>query len=426
MDTIFALASARGRAGVSVLRISGPRAKEAAQALCGDLPASHEARVRNLFDGSGEHLDQALVIVFEDGKSFTGEDVVELHVHGSRAIVASLLHELGQIEGLRLAEPGEFTRRAMENGRLGLTQVEGLADLIEAETEAQRKQAMRVFSGALGKKAEQWRSALIRAAALLAAVIDFSDEDVPENVKDDVLEILCTLRREMLHELEGSRAAEMIRDGFEVAILGRPNVGKSTLLNSIAGREAAITSEIAGTTRDIIEVRMDLRGLPVLLMDTAGLRETSDAVEAIGVARTRERAKSANLRVFILDSPRETPELFEDGDILIVGKDDFGKHGGISGKTGFGVDELINQITARLEEQASGAGLIIRQRHVRAMKEAANALKLAEGALADEHDLLEIAAEHLRECVLAMDVMIGNVGVEDLLDEIFSTFCLGK
>lgn len=426
MDTIFALASARGRAGVSVLRVSGPRAKDAGRALCGDLPASHQVRVRNLFNGAGELLDQALVVVFEDGRSFTGEDVVELHVHGSRAVVASVLHELGQIEGLRLAEPGEFTRRAMENDRLGLTQVEGLADLIEAETEAQRKQALRVFSGALGEKAERWRAGLVRAAALLAAVIDFSDDDVPEEVTEDVLDILRPVRREMLQELEGSRAAEMIRDGFEVAILGKPNIGKSTLLNSIAGREAAITSAIAGTTRDIIEVRMDLRGLPVLLLDTAGLRETSDIVEALGVERTRERARSANLRVFMLEDLEKTPELFEDGDILIVGKDDFGKFGGVSGKTGFGVDELIDQIATRLEDQASGAGLVIRQRHVQAMNGAADALKLAEEALSDEHDMLEIPAEHLRECILAMDVMIGNVGVEDLLDEIFSTFCLGK
>lgn len=425
MDTIFALASARGRAGVAVVRVSGSRAFAAGRELCGTIPQPGHTGLRIVRDGE-EVLDRALVLSFKAGHSFTGEDVVELQLHGSRAVVASVLNALGRIDGLRLAEPGEFTRRALENGQLDLTQVEGLADLIEAETEAQRRQALRVFSGELGKRTTAWRAKLMRAAALLAAVIDFSDEELPEDVSDEALELLREVREDLQREINGARAAETIRDGFEVAIVGSPNVGKSTLLNALAGREAAITSEIAGTTRDVIEIRMNLNGLPVTLLDTAGLRDSDDVVESIGIDRAIQRATEADLRVFLRFSGEAVPELHQEGDIVLAGKDDNGVLAGVSGKTGAGVKALEERIARELEGRASGAGLAIRERHRAAMERAVQALTAAERSIEDEHELLELVAEEVRSAVLALDTLIGRVNVEDLLGEIFASFCLGK
>ncbi|RME15226.1 MAG: tRNA uridine-5-carboxymethylaminomethyl(34) synthesis GTPase MnmE, partial [Alphaproteobacteria bacterium] len=301
-DTIFALASARGKAGVAVIRVSGPRAFESCREICRSVPEHRGLRVLHAADGGP--IDKALVLTFTKGRSFTGEETVEYHVHGAVAVIDALLRRLGGQKGLRMAEPGEFTRRALENGRLGLDEVEGLADLIEAETEAQRRQALRVFSGALGELAESWRRALIRAEALVEATIDFADEEVPTDVSGEVLELLDEVEAGLSREIEGVSIAERIRDGFEVAIVGPPNAGKSTLLNALAGREAAITSEIAGTTRDVIEVRMDVGGLPVTFLDTAGLRESGDSVERIGIERAIDRANAADLRVFLLgDGP---------------------------------------------------------------------------------------------------------------------------
>jgi tRNA modification GTPase len=282
MDTIYALASARGKAGVAVVRLSGPEAHDAARALCGPLPEPRRTALRVL-RWQGRDLDHALVICFEKCASFTGEASVEFHLHGSQAVVAEVLRVLAEQPGLRLAQAGEFTRRALENGCLDLAQVEGLADLIDAETEAQRVQALRVLSGAIGQKVEAWRRDIIRAAALMEATIDFADEDVPVDVTPEVRGLLDGLLDSIGKEVAGASVAERIREGFEVAIIGAPNAGKSTLLNALAGREAAITSEIAGTTRDVIEVKMDLAGLAVTVLDTAGLRETSDQVEALGV-----------------------------------------------------------------------------------------------------------------------------------------------
>ncbi|KZY41773.1 tRNA uridine(34) 5-carboxymethylaminomethyl synthesis GTPase MnmE, partial [Roseovarius sp. HI0049] len=323
----------------------------------------------------GGRLDEAVVLTFEEGHSFTGELSAEFQVHGSTAITAALLDELGHIPGLRSAEPGEFTRRAMENGRLDLAQVEGLADLIDAETEAQRRQAMRVLSGDLGKKAEGWRSKLIRAAALLEATIDFADEDVPVDVAPEVMELVADVTSELQTEIAGVGIAERIRTGFEVAIVGAPNVGKSTLLNVLAGREAAITSEHAGTTRDVIEVRMDLAGLPVTLLDTAGLRETDDAIESIGIDRARERSAMADLRVFLVE-PGNSPEIEPaEEDIVLVTKTDLNHCvGGISAKTGEGVGELVERISSTLSNRARVSGIATRFRHRDAMERGVGAL----------------------------------------------------
>ncbi|HAR50548.1 tRNA uridine-5-carboxymethylaminomethyl(34) synthesis GTPase MnmE [Roseovarius nubinhibens] len=427
MDTIFALSSAPGKAGVSVVRVSGPAAFEACHVLAGDVPARRVGSVRLLRQGD-EVLDEALILTFDAGHSFTGEETVEFQVHGSVAIIGALLARLGEMPGLRQAEPGEFTRRALENERLDLAQIEGLADLLESETEAQRRQAMKMFSGALGQKAEGWRGKLIRAMALLEVTIDFADEEVPEDVYPEVIAVLDGVMAELRVEITGVAAAERIRTGFEVAIVGAPNVGKSTLLNGLAGRDAAITSDVAGTTRDVIEVRMDVAGLPVTFLDTAGLRETEDVVESVGIARAKERATQADLRVFLLEDPSQGAELAEEGDILLQAKADVagGSFPGVSGKTGAGIAELIAAISERLSSRVAHAGVATHLRHKRALQEGCDALEQARDLMLQNVEMSEIVAEEIRRAVYALDSLVGRVDVEAILDEVFSSFCLGK
>ena len=425
MNTIFSLASAQGRAGVSVIRLSGPDAKEVVGKFVSNLPKNRVAGLRVLIDDTGEPLDHALVLCFDCPRSFTGDDVVELHLHGSIAVVQSVLRVLGDSGLARLAEPGEFTRRALENGRMDLAQVEGLADLIESETEAQRKQALRVVTGHLGALVEKWRSSLIRAAALIEATIDFVDEDVPVDVTPEVRELLRGVKSDLLKEIAGSKIAERIRVGFEVAIVGAPNAGKSTLLNAMAGREAAITSDIAGTTRDVSEVRMDLKGLPVTILDTAGLRDGQDAVEVIGIKRALERAGDADLRVFLAGDNEVLPLIQQPDDIRVTPKADL-TGAGVSGVTGQGVSELLDEIQQILEQRSSQAGLATHERHRIAMQSTLTALDvvLPLVGLGPEH--YDIAAEELRTAIRSLEALVGRIDVENLLDEIFSSFCLGK
>ena len=426
MDTIFALATAQGRAGVAVVRISGPMAVSSAALLCRDVPKMRG--LRRLYDAEGEMLDEALVLRFDAGKSFTGEAVVELQLHGSPAVVSAILRVLGNHPELRQAEAGEFTRRALENGCLDLAEVEGLADLIDAETEGQRKQAVRVFSGALGALADGWRTRLIRAAALLEATIDFADEDVPVDVTPEVRDLLRGVALEMQREADGVRAAERVRDGFEVAIIGAPNVGKSTLLNKLAGRDVAITSEIAGTTRDVIEVRMDLGGLPVTLLDTAGLRETDDTVEWLGVARAKERAARADLRIHLVLNVDEGSLNTGPDDLIVQGKADIAQGGGlaVSGKTGAGIDALISEVSERLSQKVGNIGIAMRERHRTAMMRAIGYMDDAQRAMDDEMAMTDLIAEDLRSAIRAVDSIVGRVDVEQVLDEVFSSFCIGK
>ena len=428
MDTIFALASAQGKAGVSVIRISGPLALDAANQIC-DRPLPANGRgLRCLLDLDGGHLDEALVLSFAAPASFTGENIVEFQVHGSTAVVSAVLDRLTKTPDLRLAEPGEFTRRALENGKLDLAQVEALADLIDAETEAQRKQAQVVLSGGLGQLAERWRVDLIRAASLIEVTIDFADEDVPVDVTPEVTTLLNSVAQDLEAETKGVKIAERIRDGFEVAIIGAPNVGKSTLLNMLAGREAAITSEYAGTTRDVIEVRMDLAGLPVTLLDTAGLRDTDDHIEGIGIELARKRAEQADLRVFLVE-PDEAIDLeMRPGDIRLRPKADMREisDGSISGKTGQGVDRLVTHISDTLKDRSTQVGVATRARHRDMMLAALNSLSEAQLVLQRGAEFYEIAAEDIRSAVRSLEMLVGRVGVENLLDEIFSSFCLGK
>lgn len=427
MDTIFALASAPGRAGVAVIRLSGPRAHSVAAALAGKLPPRGMA-VRPLHDTLGDHLDDAVILTFSGPASFTGEDVVEFQVHGSIAGVAAIQRVLAAMDGVRSAEPGEFTRRALENGRLDLAQVEGLADLIDAETEVQRKQAQALLAGELGGLAERWRHDLIRAASLIEAVIDFADEDVPTDVTPEVRALLSRVETDLRTQIAGVAMAERICSGFEVAIVGAPNVGKSTLLNALAGRKAAITSEIAGTTRDVIEVRMDLAGLPVTLLDTAGIRETSDRVESLGVALARDRAAAADLRVILCDDD-ETPQIpVREGDIRVRPKADrlLDKAGAVSGLTGEGVDALVARIGQVLASRSLGAGIATRDRHRAAMVRALDGLVSAQAVLEIGPDRYDMAAEEMRTAIRALEALVGRIDVETLLDEIFASFCLGK
>lgn len=432
MDTIYALASARGKAGVSVIRISGPQA-HFALGLMAAVPKARQASLRRLY-WQNVLLDEALVLVFDEGASFTGEASVELQLHGGQAVVAAVLSALSGMTGLRPAEAGEFTRRALENGCLDLTQVEGLADLIDAETEAQRVQSLRVLSGAIGQKVDGWRRDMIRAAALLEATIDFADEDLSVDVMPEVQLLLAGVLEQLKVEAEGVKIAERIREGFEVAIVGRPNAGKSTLLNAFAGRKAAITSEVAGTTRDVIEVRMDVDGLAVTFLDTAGLRDTEDAVEALGVDLAIQRAEAADIRIFLMDGLEEIPCVTAQGDDLIVlGKADtvradvraqFVNH--VSGLTGQGVSSLLKMVSEILTSRAAGLGTMTRERHRRAIEHAIAALEVAMMELRGHSMVVEVAAEEVRSASRALEMLLGKIDVETVLGEIFASFCIGK
>ncbi|MDC0116150.1 tRNA uridine-5-carboxymethylaminomethyl(34) synthesis GTPase MnmE [Octadecabacter sp.] len=428
MDTIFALASAAGKAGVAVVRISGPSALETCAEL-GAVMRDHDRRLVRLLDQNGELIDEAFVISFAEGRSFTGEQVVELQTHGSPAIVSAVLRRLEEL-GLRPADAGEFTRRALDNGKLDLARVEGLADLIDAETDSQRRQAVRVFNGALGELTDRWRQKLLRAAALLEATIDFVDEDVPVDVYPEVRELVSEVRAEVYHEASGVKVRERVRDGFEVAFVGPPNSGKSTLLNRLAGRDAALTSDIAGTTRDVIEVKMDLGGLPVTMLDTAGIRESSDFLEGLGIERGKKRAEMADVRVHLLDTHVNLKPLSEFGfDIYVLAKADLRDDNpilAVSGQNGMGVDELLNQISGYLERQVASAGMATRSRHERALTSAMMALDIVSAGLNATDTPADLLAEDLRLSIRDLDSLIGRVDVESVLGEIFSSFCIGK
>ena len=427
-DTIYALATSQGRAGVAVVRISGPEAFTSLKSLCINFNISpRKSKLCDLYTDEGLHLDRALVIPFKGPQSFTGEDVVELHLHGSIAVIQKTLETLSKLPNLRQALPGEFTRRAFTNEKLDLAEIEGLADLIEAETEAQRVQALQVLSGKLGQRVQEWRSMIIKAMAFIEVTIDFADEEVPTDISKDVLLILTNIIKDLEYESESTKVAERIRSGFEVAIVGKPNVGKSSLLNALSGREAALTSEEAGTTRDIIEVRMDLGGLPVTMMDTAGLRDTDNLIENKGISKAIEKANSADL-VIVLTEDGEIPIEIQNSSVLkFVSKCDDGELAdGVSAFTGYGLDNMISSIKRKLEKRVQNQGLATRYRHREAIDSAVNKIQMAKKFVKDGPSFYDLAAEELRQATYTLDELFGKVDVENVLDEIFSSFCLGK
>jgi tRNA modification GTPase len=405
------------------------------------VPEPRRAGFVRLRDGpGGDVLDEAVTLWFPGPNSETGEDVAELQVHGGRAVIAAVLGALGRIDGLRPAEPGEFTRRAFENGRLDLTAVEGLADLIYAETEAQRRQAYRQLAGTLGKRAETWRGQLIEAQALVEAGIDFSDEaDVPEKLLEPALTTARSLCDEVAAALADENRGERLREGLVVAIAGPPNAGKSSLMNRLAQRDVAIVTPHAGTTRDVIEVHLDLGGYPVMLLDTAGIRETLDPVEIEGVRRARARARAADLVLWVTDASAEAEDSGQAGGaevwqvrnkIDLLGADlapcQTGRTLAISALTGAGLPELIAALARHAEAALAGAetSLVTRERHRVALRKVVEALDraLAEGPAGRE----DIVAEELRLAGRELGRLTGRVDVEDVLDVIFRDFCIGK
>ncbi len=427
MDTIFALATVPGKSGVAVIRVSGARAFDSCHAFGFDPIAPRRTAVRKLVHPDRGFLDEALVLLFEEGASFTGEPVVEFHVHGSLAIVNAVLDCLKELPNYRMAEAGEFTRRALANGRLDLTQVEALSDLIDAETEMQRKQAIKGFTGRLREQAETWRADLIHALSLLEATIDFADEEVPVDVSDDVDRLLAGVIATIDKEINGFGIAERVRTGFEVAIVGPPNAGKSTLLNALAGRDAAITSEIAGTTRDVIEVRMDLDSVPVTFLDTAGLRDTVDTVESIGVQRAIDRAKRADLRVFLKGNGDFGGLSPTEDDIIVQGKSDLRSDGqGVSGLTGGGIQQLVTDVKTLLLSRSVAAGLVSHQRQNDVLVQAKELLGKAQSIVISSPERYDLASEELRAGIFTLERLVGRVDVEDVLDKVFSSFCIGK
>lgn len=434
-DTIFALASGQGRAGVAVLRLSGPAAGAALTALAGTAPPPRRAARVRLRDGAGEPLDDGLALWFPAPASFTGEDVAELHVHGGRAVVGAVSEALVAL-GLRPAEPGEFSRRAYLNGKLDLTAAEAIADLVAAETAAQRRQALRQMEGGLARLYDGWRDRLMRALAHLEAAIDFPDEDLPPEVEDGLWRAVAALRAEIAAHLAEAPRGERLRDGLHVAIVGAPNVGKSSLLNRLARRDAAIVSETAGTTRDVVEVHLDLGGYPVVVADTAGLREAAEAIEGEGIRRARARAGSADLTLAVFDAGRlpevdpHTLALVDERALVVLNKADLG--GGripghdaisVSAATGVGLDALEAAIAARAVTLLGEgtAPVPTRVRHRAALAECLDALERAPAAA-----LVEMRAEDLRLAARALGRITGRVDVEDLLDVIFRDFCIGK
>ena len=430
-STIFALSTVPGKSGIAIVRVSGPQSFEVVRALAGTIPSPRKAVLRSLRDDN-EIIDKALVICFTANNSFTGEDMVEFHIHGSNSIVKHLSEVLSNKFDLLIADRGEFTRRALDNGRMDLSQAEGILALINSETRTQKNQALSCLAGGISDKTQEWRELILRGVALAEIMIDFTDDDVPDDTVNDIKSVVASLLRSLEFELRQYKAAELVRDGYDVTIIGKPNVGKSSLLNYIAGREKAIVSDQAGTTRDVIELSMDLNGYQVNFFDTAGIHESSDRIEKIGIERATKKANGSNMRIFLL----ENNDLIEDfnisvgkNDLLLSAKGDKNKqckYLAVSGKTGMGVDKLLNLISDNIKSETGQSSILINERHKKVIRETVLALHLAQDEICKSDMRIEIVAECLRTVITQFDLLIGKINVEDILGSVFSSFCIGK
>ena len=432
--TIFALSTAPGISAIAIVRLSGPNSFKAASVLCGSkqlmISEMRRTHLRKIYSDEGKLLDEAVIVFFDANKSFTGERMVEFHLHGSQVVIRTVLSSLSKLEYLRAAEAGEFTKKALENNRLDIFEAEGLSHLLLAETEAQQEQALNVYSGLMSDRVSKWKSLIIKMLSVVETMIDFSDEVEIENIANLLRTDLQSIESLLVDERDGFKAAEAIRDGFEVAFVGRTNVGKSTLLNSLARRNVAITSAVSGTTRDIIELRFNLNGLPVIFLDTAGLRLTKDSVEKIGVANSIARANKCDIRIFLVEDIEEIKSfkvLRKCSDIILRPKGDLpGREPSISGKTGKGVDLLLQTLTATLKNKVNGASSITTLRHLEKVKSSLTSIELVKKQIESDCPEIEIIAEDLRNILRSFDGLLGLVDTEEVLGEIFANFCIGK
>ncbi len=429
--TIFALSTAPGKAGLAVVRVSGKESFQVIKRLSGSVPEPRKAVLCKLIYDD-EFIDQAIVICFNEKHSYTGEDMVEFHIHGSSAVLRNLTEVLVAKFGLTAAAPGEFTRRALENEKMDLLQVEALSDLINSETKQQQKQSLRALIGNDSDKTNKWREKLLSALAYTELMIDFTEEDVPNDTIGEITNIVSWLSNVLEKELQGYKSSELIRDGYDITIIGKPNVGKSSLLNYLAGKEKAIVSEHAGTTRDIIELSIDLEGYRVNFFDTAGIHKTDNLIEQIGITRALEKAQSSNIRIFLLENNDLESDFqlnIRPDDIICGAKSDMWQHSSrlnISSKTGEGVERLLQEIKKKIIRETQLTSILINERHKDIIKCALTFLNKTQKEITKNNLQIEIIAENLRLATVQLDLLIGKINVEDVLGSIFASFCIGK
>lgn len=439
-DTIFSLATAVGRAATAMVRISGPRVNEVPELLGFARPEPKIASLRTL-KHQKKKLDQSIVLFFSGPESYTGEDVMELHLHGGRAVIEGVYSALSAQEGFRFAENGEFSKRAVMNGRIDLTEAEGINDLINAETEAQRDQGLNQLEGALRLQLEKWSKDLKRFGAYIEAYIDFPDEEIPENILNDLLQGVEATNKELKEFVDDDRKGEILRSGLKVAVIGPPNVGKSSFVNWLTKRDIAITSEKAGTTRDIVEAHLDLGGYPVTVADTAGIRASEDTIEQEGIRRARGWAESADLRVLVLDpetieNANQFGDLLKSDDPVLINKADQAAttkkkmavgYPLVSVKTGYGLERALSELTTIAKKKMGTQRLttITQARHRARLNDCLVALKKAHFGLQNHADL-ELIAEDFRSAIYCIGRITGHIDIEDLLDVVFKEFCIGK